>query len=145
MKPLLTIAFVSSLVLNAYGLGTLQAYAVKGILRCDGKPAAGVKVRLYDVDTLSIDDKLDEGVSDEDGNFRLEGSTTEVGNIDPKLNVYHHCGDTGGILEKCTKKVEVVLDKKYITKESDKAAQTFDAGEINLNAKYGNQGRDCIN
>ncbi|CAD5211865.1 unnamed protein product [Bursaphelenchus okinawaensis] len=134
MNALLAVVLVVAVTLHCEALGTLQSYAVKGVLRCDGKPAAGVKLRLYDVDTLSIDDKLDEGVSDDEGEFRLEGSTKEVGNIDPKLNIYHHCGDTGGILQKCTKKVEIVLDKKYITKESEKAAQTFDAGEINLNA-----------
>jgi len=36
-----------------------------------------------------IDDLMDEGVTDEDGHFELQGKETEITNIDPKLNVYH--------------------------------------------------------
>lgn len=35
---------------NAVGVRPKQSAGVKGILTCDGKPAAGVLVKLYDKD-----------------------------------------------------------------------------------------------
>jgi hypothetical protein len=32
---------------------------------------------------------MDEGVTDDEGHFELQGKETEITNIDPKLNVYH--------------------------------------------------------
>lgn len=48
------------------------------ILRCNGKPIGGVKVKLYDEDRTDIDDLMDEGETDQDGHFELSGKETEV-------------------------------------------------------------------
>ena len=39
------------------------------------------------------DDVLDEGFTDEQGNFELKGSTRELTSIDPVLKFYHDCDD----------------------------------------------------
>ena len=39
------------------------------------------------------DDVLDEGYTDDEGNFQLKGSTRELTSIDPVLKIYHDCDD----------------------------------------------------
>lgn len=89
--PLLLLCFSFLLATASAGiLGNVQSVAVRGILLCNGKPSVGTKVKLYDHDTLpDIDDLMDEGVTDEEGHFELQGKESEITNIDPKLNVYH--------------------------------------------------------
>uniref|UniRef100_A0A914Z0R5 Transthyretin-like family protein n=1 Tax=Panagrolaimus superbus TaxID=310955 RepID=A0A914Z0R5_9BILA len=71
--------------------GTLQSAGVTGRLLCQGKPYFNAKVKLYDIDTLDVDDLMAEGRSDKNGEFRLVGNETEFTTIDPKLNIYHNC------------------------------------------------------
>lgn len=40
---------------------------------------------------------MDEGKTDKDGKFHLQGSETEITTIDPKLNVYHDCDDENNV------------------------------------------------
>uniref|UniRef100_A0A915C4W9 Transthyretin-like family protein n=1 Tax=Parascaris univalens TaxID=6257 RepID=A0A915C4W9_PARUN len=75
-------------------VGRTQSAGVKGVLKCNGKPAANVKVKLYDDDRgIDADDLMAEGKSDQQGSFELKGHTDEFTTIDPKLNVYHDCED----------------------------------------------------
>lgn len=39
------------------------------------------------------DDVLDEGTTDSNGGFELEGSTRELTTIDPVFKIYHDCDD----------------------------------------------------
>lgn len=74
-----TLALLACLcVVGISAFGTLQSAGVKGTLMCNGKPAANVKVKLYDEDTTDLDDLLQEGLTDEDGKFELSGKETEV-------------------------------------------------------------------
>src|SRR5690242_4303192 len=45
-------------VVTANILGRAQSAGVRGRLMCDGRPASGVKVKLYDEDDGGIDDKM---------------------------------------------------------------------------------------
>lgn len=71
-----------------------QAIAVKGRLKCGDSPARSVRVKLFDEDDgPDPDDLLDQGYTDANGEFKLEGSTVETTNIDPVFKVYHDCDD----------------------------------------------------
>ncbi|RCN36874.1 Transthyretin-like family protein [Ancylostoma caninum] len=71
-----------------------QAVGVTGQLMCGNKPAAGVRVKLWDEDDgIDPDDLLDEGYTDSNGNFNLQGSERELTTIDPVFKVYHDCDD----------------------------------------------------
>uniref|UniRef100_A0A915D749 Transthyretin-like protein 5 n=1 Tax=Ditylenchus dipsaci TaxID=166011 RepID=A0A915D749_9BILA len=122
-------------------LGTTQSTAVRGVLECNGKPASGVKVKLYDVDRTDMDDLMDEGVSDSEGRFELKGHETEFTTIDPKVNIYHDCNDEN---VPCLKKVAIVIPDTYVT-EGEVPRKTFDAGKLNLAGTFSGESRDCFN
>lgn len=89
---LLALAFVADA--GILGIGKTQSAAVEGILTCNRRPAANIKVKLYDDDRgIDLDDLMDEGVTDSDGHFMLSGKETELTSIDPKVNIYHDCND----------------------------------------------------
>lgn len=123
-------------------IGTVQSAAVKGLLICNGKPAANVKVKLYDDDRgVDLDDLMDEGISDAEGRFELSGSETEITTIDPKLNVYHDCNDEN---TPCLKKFSIMLPDDYVTQGAT-PSKVFDVGTLNLAGKFSGETRDCLN
>uniref|UniRef100_A0A1I7ZRQ4 Transthyretin-like family protein n=1 Tax=Steinernema glaseri TaxID=37863 RepID=A0A1I7ZRQ4_9BILA len=124
------------------GLGRTQSAGVRGVLTCDGKPAAGVKVKLYDDDRgIDTDDLMASGKTDSEGRFSLQGYTSEFTTIDPKLNIYHDCND--GIMP-CQRKLSVMLPDKYVY--SGKEPKTlYDFGTFELAGKFKGETRDCLN
>uniref|UniRef100_A0A915E7K8 Transthyretin-like family protein n=1 Tax=Ditylenchus dipsaci TaxID=166011 RepID=A0A915E7K8_9BILA len=73
----------------------LQGVAVAGELYCNGSPASGVRVSIYDLDRNpgDSDDLLDATVTDYSGHFRLDGTTREFTSIEPELRIFHDCND----------------------------------------------------
>ncbi|TKR67970.1 hypothetical protein L596_024033 [Steinernema carpocapsae] len=124
------------------GLGRTQSAGVRGVLTCDGKPLAGVKVKLYDDDRgIDTDDLMASGKTDADGRFSLQGYTSEFTTIDPKLNIYHDCND--GIMP-CQRKISIMLPDKYVS--SGKEPKIFyDAGTMEMSGKFKGEERDCLN
>ncbi|TKR67971.1 hypothetical protein L596_024033 [Steinernema carpocapsae] len=124
------------------GLGRTQSAGVRGVLTCDGKPLAGVKVKLYDDDRgIDTDDLMASGKTDADGRFSLQGYTSEFTTIDPKLNIYHDCND--GIMP-CQRKVTIYIPDKYVS--GGKTPKTiYDSGTTELSGKFKGEERDCLN
>ncbi|EPB67435.1 Transthyretin-like family protein [Ancylostoma ceylanicum] len=121
------------------GFGTKQSVAVSGRLICDGKPAAGVKVKLYEKEAI-LDVKMAEGKTNKNGEFYLSGYKTEISTIDPKVNVYHKCNHKGI----CYRKFGITIPDNYITKGKT-PTKTYDIGTINLANKFTGETTDCIN
>ncbi|KHN76331.1 Transthyretin-like protein 5 [Toxocara canis] len=123
-------------------VGRTQSAGVKGTLKCNGKPAANVKVKLYDDDRgVDADDLMAEGKSDSQGNFELKGHTDEFTTIDPKLNVYHDCEDA---LTPCQRKITIVIPDSYVS-SGKTPKKIYDAGTIELSGKFKGEERDCLN
>ncbi|KAI6184957.1 Transthyretin-like protein 5 [Aphelenchoides bicaudatus] len=142
LKMIRTLALLACLcAISIEAFGTVQSAGVKGVLICNGKPAANVKVKLYDEDTTDLDDLLQEGLTDEDGKFELSGKETEITQIDPKLNIYHDCNDES---LPCLKKFSIYIPKDYVS-EGPSPRKIFDAGTLNLSGKFSGEGRDCLN
>ncbi|KAK6107551.1 Transthyretin-like family protein [Brugia pahangi] len=119
----------------------LQAVRVKGQLKCGDKPASGVKVKLWDEDDgPDPDDVLDEGETDRNGNFNLEGSTRELTSIDPVLKIYHDCDDG---IKPGKRKIKLRIPKQYISGGST-AKKAFDVGVLNLETIFPKEERDLI-
>uniref|UniRef100_A0A1I7TQN8 Transthyretin-like family protein n=1 Tax=Caenorhabditis tropicalis TaxID=1561998 RepID=A0A1I7TQN8_9PELO len=124
---------------NLLGIGRMQAVAVSGRLICNGRPAANVKLKLYENEIL-FDRLMEESRTDSNGQFRVSGSKREITSIDPKLNVYHKCNYNG----LCYKKFSIKIPKDYVN-SGRQAERTYDIGTLNLANQYPGQSTDCIN
>ncbi|KAK6742133.1 hypothetical protein RB195_009790 [Necator americanus] len=146
MKCIVLLAFVGcTTAINL--IGRTQSAAARGKLTCNGKPAAGVKVKLYDSDNsilpgvLDTDDLMASGKTDSNGEYNLSGSTKEITGIEPYIAIYHDCNDG---VKPCQRTFRVGIPSKYVT--SGKTPKTtFDAGQLELAGKYPNEGRSCLN
>ena len=87
-----------------------------------------------------MDVKMAEGTTNQNGQFRLQGSKTEISTIDPKLNIYHKCNYNGP----CYKKIGITIPDNYVTSGAN-PTQVFDVGTLNLANQYTGQTTDCLN
>lgn len=118
-----------------------QSYAVRGKLMCGPKPAANVRVKLWEEDTgPDPDDLLDSGYTNSNGEFRLAGGTAELTPIDPIFKVYHDCDDG---IKPGMRKVKFMLPKSYITAEKTPKKE-FDIGVLNLETIFPKEERELI-
>ncbi|CAI5447080.1 unnamed protein product [Caenorhabditis angaria] len=118
-----------------------QSIAVKGKLVCGPKPAAQVRVKLWEEDSgPDPDDLLDQGYTDANGLFNLKGGTAELTTIDPIFKVYHNC-DKG--LKPGSRKIKFKLPASYIT-NGKVPAKTFDIGTLNLETVFAEEERELI-
>ncbi|EPB69005.1 Transthyretin-like family protein [Ancylostoma ceylanicum] len=142
------VVILSLLIPSCYGflwiIGWKQSVGVKGKLVCDGEPATGVKVKLYERE-LFFDRKLDQAKTDTNGTFELWGSAREITKIDPQLNIYHKCNYTGS----CYKKISMKVPSKYIVKgkdvDVDNVDNYFDIGIVELSKDMKDETVECIN
>uniref|UniRef100_A0A0M3IPM7 Transthyretin-like family protein n=1 Tax=Ascaris lumbricoides TaxID=6252 RepID=A0A0M3IPM7_ASCLU len=144
MQSTLLLIFTSSLVTSPVLclVGRTQSAGVRGQLFCNGKPASGVLVKLYDDDRglFDLDDLMDKGYSNSNGSFELSGHVDEITPIDPKLNIYHDCND--GLMP-CQRKFSIMIPDKYIT-EGKVPKKFYDIGKLEISAKFKGESRDCI-
>ncbi|KAH7719457.1 CRE-TTR-8 protein [Aphelenchoides avenae] len=124
---------------NAVSVRPSQSIGVRGQLKCKGRPASGVLVKLYDHDTFTIDDKIAQGRTDGQGYFEISGTANEVSRITPKFNIYHDCDDW----KPCQRKVSIYVPKSFISRSSH-ASKIYDAGVLELSGKFPGEGRDCL-
>ncbi|VDO29699.1 unnamed protein product [Heligmosomoides polygyrus] len=124
-----------------------QSIAVRGRLLCGEQPAANVRVKLWEEDSgPDPDDLLDQGYTDANGEFQLQGATVETTPIDPILKVYHDCNDVTGFLsvpKPGSRKVKLSLPDKYIT-DGMVPKKTMDIGTINLEIEFMAEEREYI-
>uniref|UniRef100_A0A8R1HNT9 TransThyretin-Related family domain n=1 Tax=Caenorhabditis japonica TaxID=281687 RepID=A0A8R1HNT9_CAEJA len=135
---LITVVVLPS-IQGLLGIGRLQSVAVSGRLICDGRPAAGVKVKMYEKEFF-LDRKMAEVYTDANGMFIISGRKREISTIDPKVNVYHKCNYMG----LCYKKFGITIPDEYITWGSS-PDRTYDIGTLNLANKYTGTTTDCLN
>ncbi|CAJ0571711.1 unnamed protein product, partial [Mesorhabditis spiculigera] len=119
--------------------GNDQSVRVQGYLRCEGKPYADARVKLFDKDTFTPDDKLAETKTDSRGYFDIQGVGHEVTRLNAIFNLYHRCGMTVPV---CYYKNSFKIPFDYVTsgRNPDKI---YDAGTIELSLLK--KDRDCIN
>lgn len=104
---------------------------------------------------------LDEGTTDENGEFKLQGHKVEVSTIDPKLNIYHKCNYKGVSysnvyldyylilfllrnIQICYQKSSLTIPDNFVT-EGEVPQKTFNVGIINLANKFSGDSTDCLN
>ncbi|KHJ87259.1 Transthyretin-like family protein [Oesophagostomum dentatum] len=121
------------------GIGSQQSVAVTGQLLCNGQPASGIRIKLYD-DDLTVDSKMDEQYTNNAGVFTVSGSSREVTSIDPKINIYHKCN----YYMLCYRKLSISIPSNYVSYGST-ARTTYNVGTINLNNQFSGETIDCLN
>ncbi|VDK47312.1 unnamed protein product [Anisakis simplex] len=122
-------------------IGRTQSSAAKGILKCNGKPARGVQVKLYDDDRgVDMDDLMGEATTDQNGYFEVSGSNAEMSTIDPKINIYHDCNDGW---KPCQRKVTIMLPDGFVS-DGARPKKIYDAGTLELAGKFPGESRDCL-
>jgi len=117
--------------------GITQRVIVRGQLLCGEAPAKNVLVKLYDKD-IGKDDLMARGKTDNEGYFLLNGTESEMGNIDPMLNIYHDCND--GL--PCSRKWKWMIPNSYITRKNEQ--KIVDIGVWNLEVIMRKEHRDCV-
>ncbi|VDP39936.1 unnamed protein product [Soboliphyme baturini] len=121
-----------------------QRVIAKGRLMCGHLPAANVLVKLMDEDDgLDSDDLMAEGRTDQNGGFLLNGTESEITNIDPVIEVFTDCNRSKK-LKNCDRKWKVKIPDKYIMNEGEKTQKVFDLGAVNLHAILKGESRDCL-
>ncbi|VDP11760.1 unnamed protein product [Onchocerca flexuosa] len=118
-------AIVLLIVLGGVVSFRTQSVGIRGRLLCGPKPASNVRIKLWEEDS---DDLLDQGYTDENGEFSLKGDTVELTPIDPIFKVYHDCDDG---IKPGKRKVKFKIPKSYIT-EGKTPKKIFDLGTLNL-------------
>ncbi|RCN39996.1 Transthyretin-like family protein [Ancylostoma caninum] len=79
------------LMSSCYGFNFKQSVGVKGILRCNGKAADDIHVKLFDEDLL-YDSLMAQVRTDKNGAFKLSGTDMDLtSDIDPILTIRHNC------------------------------------------------------
>ncbi|VDK57562.1 unnamed protein product [Cylicostephanus goldi] len=120
-------------------IGRMQSVGIMGTLNCNGKPAPGVKLKLYEKEIFR-DRKMAQNKTNASGFFKMSGSAKEVSQIDPQLNIYHKCNYKG----LCKKKISIGIPSKYIV-EGKQVKEYFDIGSLELAMKIKGETTDCIN
>ncbi|CAI4231383.1 unnamed protein product [Auanema sp. JU1783] len=137
---LLIVAFACFVATDALlGIGRTQSVAVQGRLICNGRPAGNIKVKLYEKET-TFDVLMDETKTNDNGEFRMSGSKTEISTIDPKVNLYHKCNYNG----LCYKKIGITIPDSFVSRGAN-PQKVYDIGTLNLANQYTGESIDCIN
>ncbi|CAJ0957849.1 unnamed protein product, partial [Mesorhabditis belari] len=82
-----------------------------------------------------------ETLTNADGIFKVQGNDSEIGWINPKVNILHNCNDD---TKECWRKVVIYVPKAFIS-ESATPEKIFDIGTLNLDAELPGEARDCLN
>ncbi|VDK18253.1 unnamed protein product [Anisakis simplex] len=140
MTILIRALFVVAIAVGCATAFRLQGVGVQGKLMCGDQPLRNTKVKIYDVDRNigDSDDLLDEAFTDQNGEFRVDGTTREMTTIEPILKIFHDCNDG---IRPCQKLVQFDVPEKYIHR--GKVNEWFDIGELNMEMTFRNEGREC--
>ncbi|GMT17971.1 hypothetical protein PFISCL1PPCAC_9268, partial [Pristionchus fissidentatus] len=134
------LATLAAVLQLAAAVGFDQSAAAVGQLLCNGRPASGVLVKMYDDDTgPDLDDFMGEGRTDGNGRFSLRGTTDEALTIDPKINIYHDCNDR---LTPCQRRITIFVPNSYVSSGKN-PTKTYNAGTIELAGQFSGEERDC--
>uniref|UniRef100_A0A1I8AMT1 Transthyretin-like family protein n=1 Tax=Steinernema glaseri TaxID=37863 RepID=A0A1I8AMT1_9BILA len=131
LLPAILLAFCGAVV----SLGTVQSGAIRGTLYCYGKPAAGVKVRLFDDDGGKgnfLDDLMASGETDAEGHFSLQGHATEISTIDLLFRIDHTCNK---IFLKSYRTFTVIIPDEYVTPGKE-PKKFYEFGSMELSGRH---------
>uniref|UniRef100_A0A1I7UHG1 Transthyretin-like family protein n=1 Tax=Caenorhabditis tropicalis TaxID=1561998 RepID=A0A1I7UHG1_9PELO len=140
----LLIIFISTS--DAGKIGRLQSVAVSGQLKCNGKPAVGLRVDLMESDNnleesgiIDDDDFMNYTITDETGSFNISGSENEISGIEPYVNIFHKCEDG---MSPCQRVLRYNIPKSA-TIWGETPTELFSIGTFELAGKVLGERRSC--
>ena len=136
----LTFALLCALVCATFAFRQ-QSVGIRGRLMCGDKPLADTQVKLWNKNKIGTDDQLAAAKTDAQGNFQLNGGVGSVFGMDVHFKVYHDCDDG---IKPCQRKVDLTVPDQYVTR-SENVQKWFDAGVMNMEFKFPDEERSCIN
>ncbi|GMT35069.1 hypothetical protein PFISCL1PPCAC_26366 [Pristionchus fissidentatus] len=74
----------------------MQNITVTGLFKCNGKEMENIIVELWDKDTFDPDDLFATTQINSKGEFTVKGGESEIGSIEPYINVLHECNTSAG-------------------------------------------------
>ncbi|VDN01432.1 unnamed protein product, partial [Onchocerca ochengi] len=86
-----------------------------------------------------VENSMDEGKTDSEGRFLLQGHETSITSIDPILKLYHNCDVENA---QCLKRFSILIPNDFVS-EGLEPKKTFDMGTLNLGGKFFDEGREC--
>jgi len=131
LYALLTVALVTNLVTAA-----TQRYIVTGKFMCGSKASVGDETSVKVLDkNIGRDQVIGKMKVNNDGSFRIDGTSSGLTRIDPELHIYTDCNDG----KPCQRRWKMKLPKKYIDD-----SKGYDIGTINLESELvDGEDRDC--
>ncbi|CAD5229255.1 unnamed protein product [Bursaphelenchus okinawaensis] len=118
-----------------------QSVGIKGTLLCGKVPLKDTQVKLWNKNKLGTDDQLAAAKTDANGKFELQGGVGSMFGMNVHFKVYHDCDD-GAV--PCQRKVDMGIPSQYVTR-TEKVDKWFEAGTINMEFKFPDEERSCIN
>ncbi|CAJ0607374.1 unnamed protein product [Cylicocyclus nassatus] len=111
----LIFSFVLSSCYCLLGFPRWQTVGAMGLLLCNGEPAAGVFMVLYDKGYFHKT-KLAYVATDKNGFFKFSGTAKEIFQISPKLLIYTWCNRKRDGFNSKMKEVCIDIPPKYISR-----------------------------
>uniref|UniRef100_A0A0R3RTB6 Transthyretin-like family protein n=1 Tax=Elaeophora elaphi TaxID=1147741 RepID=A0A0R3RTB6_9BILA len=118
-----------------------QSVGVRGRLVCGNQSLPNTQIKLWNKNKIGTDDQLAAVKTNADGSYELKGGVGSIFGMDVVLKIYHDCDDG---IKPCQRKVALGIPSDYITRSSD-VKQWFDAGVLNMQFKFPDEERSCIN
>uniref|UniRef100_A0A8R1TKV9 Transthyretin-like family protein n=1 Tax=Onchocerca volvulus TaxID=6282 RepID=A0A8R1TKV9_ONCVO len=118
-----------------------QSVGVRGRLMCGNQSLSNTQIKLWNKNKIGTDDQLAAMKTKADGSYELQGGVGSIFGMDVVLKIYHDCDDG---IKPCQRKVVLGIPSDYVTRSSN-VKQWFDAGVLNMQFKFPDEERSCIN
>ncbi|KAH7695276.1 Protein TTR-39 a [Aphelenchoides avenae] len=129
--------FLVTLVIPAISL-PLKSFGSNGHLLCNGVPAAGERVELWDAGTLDADQLISTTRSVEDGSFRVSATIVKFEYLRPFVKILHNCGSERDICKKFTPPKGEGYESRGVDVE-----KWFDLGGVDLDKVVAGEDAVC--
>uniref|UniRef100_A0A914LS48 Uncharacterized protein n=1 Tax=Meloidogyne incognita TaxID=6306 RepID=A0A914LS48_MELIC len=117
-----------------------QTVGVRGRLMCGNQPLKDTQIKLWNKH-IGSDNQLAAVKTDKNGNFEMQGGVGQITKMDVHFKIYHDCNDG---IKPCQRKIDLGVPDEYITR-SDRVQKWFEAGTMNMEFKFPDEERSCVN